>query len=83
MSAGPQRDEALTRVARDAVDEGESQVAHVALQAIDDAKVRDKAAARCAREIADNEGVEAALPVARMIRDDARRDDVLRKLSEA
>jgi hypothetical protein len=45
MSVGPQRDQVLLKVAREAVEEGESAVAHMALQAIQDAKVRDEAAA--------------------------------------
>jgi len=82
MSAGPQRDQTLMKIAREAAAEGESKVAHIALESIQDAKVRDEAAAACAEEIADNEGAEAALPVARMIQDNFRRNEVLQKLSE-
>jgi serine/threonine protein kinase len=82
MSVGPQRDQVLLKVAREAVEEGESKAAHLALEAIQDAKVRDEAAAACALEIAENEGAEEALPVARMIQDNARRNEVLGKLVE-
>jgi predicted Ser/Thr protein kinase len=82
MSVGPARDQTLMKVAREAVDEGESQVAHLALQSIQDVKIRDEAAAACAYEIANNEGTEGALPVARMIQDDALRNQVLQKLVE-
>ncbi|HET6325183.1 MAG TPA: protein kinase [Planctomycetaceae bacterium] len=82
MSAGPQRDQTLLKLARESAEEGESNVAAVALQAIQDAKVRDEATAACALEIAGNEGAEAALPVARMIVDNDRRNEVLQRLVE-
>jgi predicted Ser/Thr protein kinase len=82
MSAGPQRDETLMKVAKEAVEEGESKVAELALKSIQDPRARDEAAAACALEIADNEGTEAALPVARMIQDNIRRNEVLRKFVE-
>jgi tRNA A-37 threonylcarbamoyl transferase component Bud32 len=83
MSVGPQRDQALMRVARESAEEGESSVAAVALQSIQDQKTRDEAAAACAVEIAGNEGAEKALPVARMIQDNAHRNEVLQKLMDA
>ena len=82
MSVGPARDQTLMKVAREAVEEGESQVAHLALQSIQDVKIRDEAAGACAFEIANNEGTEEALPVARMIQDNALRNEVLQKLVE-
>jgi hypothetical protein len=82
MSVGPARDQTLVKVARDAAAEGESNVAHAALQSIQDPGVRDEAAAACAQEIADNEGAEAALPVARLIQDNNRRNAVLQKIAE-
>jgi predicted Ser/Thr protein kinase len=82
MSVGPARDQTLMKVAQEAAKEGESPVAHSALQSIQDVKIRDEAAAACAFEIADHEGTEAALPVARFIQDEARRNEVLQKLVE-
>lgn len=82
MSAGPQKDQTLLNIAREAASEGENEVALVALQSVQDAKVRDEAAAACALEIAENHGAEAALPVARLIRDNVRRDGVLQRLTE-
>jgi predicted Ser/Thr protein kinase len=82
MSVGPARDQTLLKVARDAAAEGESNVAHVALQSIQDPSIRDEAAAACAQEIADNEGAEAALPVARLIQDNNRRNAMLQKIAE-
>jgi predicted Ser/Thr protein kinase len=82
MSAGPQRDQTLMRVAKESVEEGESKVAELALQSIQDPQARDTAAAACALEIADHEGTEAALSVARMIQDNARRNEVLQRLVE-
>jgi predicted Ser/Thr protein kinase len=82
MSVGPARDQTLMKVARDAAAEGESNVAHAAVQSIQDPGVRDEAAAACAQEIADNEGAEAALPVARLIQDNNRRNAVLQKIAE-
>jgi predicted Ser/Thr protein kinase len=83
MSAGPQRDQTLLKVANEAAEEGESGVAVVALQSIQDPRVRDDAAVLCAQQIADNEGTDAAMPVARMIHDNARRNDVLQKFTES
>jgi hypothetical protein len=80
MSAGPQKDQTLVRVAQEAAEEGENAVAEVALRAIQDPRARDEAAATCALQIAENEGADAALPVARMIQENARRDHVLQKL---
>ena len=54
----------------------------VAVQAIENATARDAAAARCALQIAENEGTEAALPVARMIEENNHRNEVLQKLVE-
>ncbi len=82
MSAGPQKDQTLLNIAKEAASEGENEVALIALQSVQDAKVRDEAAAACALEIADNHGAEAALPVARLIRDNVRRDGVLQRLTE-
>jgi serine/threonine protein kinase len=82
MSVGPQRDQVLLKVAREAVEGGEGQVAALAIEAIQDVKVRDEAAAMCALEIGENEGAEAALPVARVIQDVGRRNEVLQKLVE-
>jgi serine/threonine protein kinase len=82
MSVGPARDQTLMKVARDAAAEGESNVAHLAVQSIQDPGVRDEAAAACSQEIADNEGAEAALPVARLIQDNNRRNAVLQKIAE-
>jgi serine/threonine protein kinase len=81
MSAGPQRDQVLIKVAREAVDEGESKVAELAIEAIQDAKARDEAATSCALGLAKNEGVEAALPVARLIQENDRRNGVFEKLA--
>jgi hypothetical protein len=83
MSVGPQRDQALMKLARESAEEGESNVAAVALQSIHDQTIRDEAAAACAVEIAGNEGADKALPVARMIQDNARRNEVLQKLMDA
>jgi predicted Ser/Thr protein kinase len=83
MSAGPQRDQTLLKVAHEAAENGESQVAVVALQLIQDLRVRDDAAVLCAQHIAENEGTEAALSIASMIQDNARRDGVLQKLIES
>jgi predicted Ser/Thr protein kinase len=80
MSAGPQRDQTLLKVAREAAEEGESQVAVVALQSIQDPRVRDEGAAACALLVAENEGAEEALPIARTIQDNARRNEVLQRL---
>ncbi len=82
MSAGPQKDQTLVRVAQEAAEEGENAVAEVALRAIQDSRARDEAASTCALQIAENEGADAALPVARMIQENARRDHVLQKLVE-
>jgi serine/threonine protein kinase len=82
MSGGPNKDQTLAKLAKEAVDEGENTVALVAIQAIENAAARDEAAARCALQIADNEGTEAALPVARMIEENNRRNEVLQKLVE-
>jgi predicted Ser/Thr protein kinase len=82
MSAGPHKDQTLAKVAKEAVEEGENTVALVAIQAIENAAERDEAAARCALQIAENEGTEAALPVARMIEENNRRNVVLQKLVE-
>jgi predicted Ser/Thr protein kinase len=82
MSAGPHKDQTLAKVAKEAAEEGENTVALVAIQAIENATARDEAAARCALQIAENEGTEAALPVARMIEENNRRNDVLQKLVE-
>ncbi len=83
MSAGPERDQTLLKVAHEAAENGESQVAIVALQLIQDLRVRDDAAVLCAQHIAENDGTEAALPIASMIQDNARRDGVLQKLIES
>jgi hypothetical protein len=82
MSVSPQRDQVLLKVARESAEEGEGQVARLALEAIQDINVRDEAAATCALKIGENEGAEDALPVARMIRDVSRRNEVLQKLVE-
>lgn len=82
MSAGPHKDQTLAKVAKEAAKEGENTVALVAIQAIENAVERDEAAARCALQIAENEGTDAALPVARMIEENHRRNDVLQKLVE-
>jgi serine/threonine protein kinase len=82
MSVGPQRDQVLLKVARDAAAEGESQVVLLALQSVQDAKASDETAARCALEIAENHGADEALPLARMIRDNDCRNEVLQKLAE-
>jgi predicted Ser/Thr protein kinase len=81
MSAGLQRDQTLLKIAHEAANEGEGQVAQIALRTIQDAKIRDDAAAACALLIAENEGAESALPVARMIQDDTRRNGVLQRLA--
>jgi hypothetical protein len=83
ISAGPQRDQTLLKVAHEAAENGESQAAIAALQSIQDLRVRDDAAVLCAQHIAENEGTEAALSIARMIQDNARRNDVLQKLIES
>ena len=75
--AGPERDQTLLKVAHEAAENGESRVAIVALQLIQDLRVRDDAAVLCAQHIAENEGTKAALPIASMIQDNARRNDVL------
>jgi hypothetical protein len=82
MSPGPQRDQMLVKVAQEAAEEGESKVAHLALHAVQDVKLRDEAAAACALQIAENEGGEAALPLARMIHHKRHRNEVLQKLVE-
>jgi tRNA A-37 threonylcarbamoyl transferase component Bud32 len=81
MSVGPQRDQVLIKVAREAVEEGESKVAELAVDAIQDSQLRDEAAASCALRIAKKEGAEEALPVARMIRSNDQRNEVLEKLA--
>jgi predicted Ser/Thr protein kinase len=80
MSVGPQRDQTLLNISREAAEEGESQVALIALRAIQDAAVRDEAAAACALYVAQNEGADEALPIARSIQDNARRNEVLQRL---
>jgi serine/threonine protein kinase len=80
MSVGPQRDQTLLKISREAAEEGESKVALIALRAIQDAAVRDEAAAACALHVAENEGTEEALPIARTIQDNARRNEVLQRL---
>jgi hypothetical protein len=82
MSSSPEKDRTLADVAREAADEGESQVALLALKAIQDAKLRDETAATCALVIDENEGFEAAMPVARLIQEDTRRNEVLRKFTQ-
>jgi predicted Ser/Thr protein kinase len=82
MSAGPQKDQTLLNIAREAASEGENEVVQFALQSVQDAKIRDEAAADCALEIAENHDAELALPVARLIQDTARRNDVLQRLTE-
>ena len=82
MSAGPQKDQTLLNVAREAAGDGENEVVLFALQSVQDVNVRDEAAADCALEIAKNHGAESALPLARLIQDNARRNDVLQRLAE-
>jgi|HubBroStandDraft_2_1064218.scaffolds.fasta_scaffold02120_2 predicted Ser/Thr protein kinase len=82
MSAGPQKDQTLLKIAREAASEGENEVVLFALQSVQDAKIRDEAAADCALEIAENHDAELALPVARLIQDNGRRNDVLQRLTE-
>jgi hypothetical protein len=82
MSAGPQKDQTLLKIAREAASEGENEVVLFALQSVQDAIIRDEAAADCALEIAENHDAELALPVARLIQDNGRRNDVLQRLTE-
>jgi predicted Ser/Thr protein kinase len=82
MSGGPNKDQTLAKLAKESADEGENTVALVAIQAIENATLRDEAAARCALQIAETEGTDAALPVARMIEENNRRNEVLQKLVE-
>ena len=82
MSGGPQKDQTLLKIAREAASEGENEVVLFALQSVQDAKIRDEAAADCALEIAENHDAELALPVARLIQDNGRRNDVLQRLTE-
>jgi predicted Ser/Thr protein kinase len=82
MSAGPRRDQTLIKLAREAARGGEGAVSQLALRSIQDDKMRDSNAVACAEQIAKKEGTEAALPIARMIQDSARRDEVLHKLAE-
>jgi tRNA A-37 threonylcarbamoyl transferase component Bud32 len=82
MSAGPQRDQTLVRVAREAAEEGENHVIQIALNSVHDGRARDEAAALCALQVAENEGTDAALPVAQIIQDNGLRNEVLQKLIE-
>ena len=81
MSVGLRRDQVLIKVARESVEEGESKVAELAIDAIQDSQLRDETAASCALRIAKKEGAEEALPVARMIRSNDQRNEVLEKLA--
>jgi predicted Ser/Thr protein kinase len=83
MSAGPQKDQTLVKIAREAAEEGEAEAIRIALNAVHDARARDEAAALCALQVAENEGADSALPVARIIQDNGLRDEVLQKLVEA
>jgi hypothetical protein len=82
MSPGPDKDQVLVKVACEAVADGESSAALIALQSIHDARLRDETAAKTAIEIAENGESEAALTVAKIIQQDALRNNVLQKLVE-
>ena len=82
MNPCPERERILMEAAQEAVEEGESKVSLRALQAIQDVQLRDETAATCAMQIAENEGGDAALPVARLIEGVILRNQVLQKLAE-
>ena len=77
-----ERERLLTEAAHEAVEEGDRKASLLAIRAINNVGLHDETAAKCALQIAENEGVDEAIPVAQMIYDIVRRNQVLQKLAE-
>ena len=82
MGHCPERERLLTEAAHEAVEEGDSKASLLAMQAINDVQLHDETAATCALQIAENEGVDEAIPVAQIIYEVTCRNQVLQKLAE-
>ncbi len=75
-----ERDAALASACRESADQGSGPAVLMGIPRIEDGGLRDEIAEECAMTLSEVGQTEAAIEVARLISDQAKRDDLLAKL---
>jgi hypothetical protein len=78
---GKERDAALATACRESADQGSGPAVLMGIPRIEDSNLRDEIAERCAVTLLDAGQMEAAVDVANLISNPAKRDDLLTMLT--